>query len=89
MDNEIQNGDEVKDHITGFKGVVTSIIEYLTGCDQAFVQPSAGKDGAWRDGRWIDLPSLKLKTKGKIKPSDVASETKPGGPGPAVAPPRT
>lgn len=54
-----QLGDQVKDSVTGFKGVVTAIAEYLTGCKQFLVQPPVEKKSAhYVDGRWIDEDRL-------------------------------
>ena len=39
----VQIGTEVKDSITGFSGTVTAYCLYLTGCNQALVQPSVNK----------------------------------------------
>lgn len=50
----IQLGQTVSDSITGFRGVVTGFVTYLTGCNQALVQPPTKEDGDFRDSRWID-----------------------------------
>lgn len=46
-------GREVKDTITGFEGIVTGYVSYLTGCNQCLVAAKAagGKPGetAWFD----------------------------------------
>jgi hypothetical protein len=55
---QITLGATVKDRITGFSGVVTGIVHYLTGCHQALVAPPLGPDGAFRDSAWFDLQRL-------------------------------
>lgn len=60
-------GDEVVCTITGFKGVVTSITEFINGCRRCGVQPKVGKDGKHPDAMCIDEPNLKV-TKPKVAP---------------------
>lgn len=50
-------GAKVKDKVTGFEGVVTSVSFDLYGCIQAVVTPPAG-DGKNPDGRWFDIGRL-------------------------------
>lgn len=50
----IQLGQTVKDKITGFSGIVTGRVEYLTGCNQLLVAPPVKDDGAFRDSQWFD-----------------------------------
>lgn len=56
--NELQLGCTVKDKITGFEGVVTGIVDYLSGCNQALVVPKVDKDGKLRDAHWFDVQRL-------------------------------
>lgn len=49
----------VKDVITGFEGIITGHADYITGCDQFLVQPSA-KDGEWKEARWFDEKRLEV-----------------------------
>lgn len=51
-------GIEVKDKITGFRGVVTGFVRYLSGCNQVLVAPALGPDGALRDSQWFDVQRL-------------------------------
>lgn len=66
-----QLGDEVVCLVTGFKGIVTSTAQCLTGCDRVVVQPRVGKDGKSQDSMWFDVTAIKVKTKGKVKPQVV------------------
>ncbi len=52
-DNEIRLGDEVVDTITGLKGVVVGICEYLHGSVQYQVKPEAVHDGANVKTEWL------------------------------------
>ena len=60
-------GSEVKDKITGFKGVIRVRSEYLTGCNVYGVQPQKltkdGEIGAWK---YFDEDLLVLVKKDKI-----------------------
>ncbi|MGJ8561713.1 MAG: hypothetical protein ACSHX3_15895 [Litorimonas sp.] len=51
-------GDKVKDTLTGFTGIVTARAEYLTGCNQIFVLPSAEKSNEYKDGHWFDIERI-------------------------------
>jgi len=48
-----QLGSEVKDIISGVKGIATGRVEYITGCNQVLIQPQS-KDGSFKDSFWID-----------------------------------
>ena len=51
-------GMKVKDKVTGFNGVVTSMSFDLYGCVQAIVTPEAGEAGKQEDSRWFDVQRL-------------------------------
>lgn len=62
MDNfKFQIGETVKDVVTGFKGVIMSRIQYMTGCNQygLFSQKNAIKDGKY-DGAYTYLDENRL-----------------------------
>lgn len=63
--SKIELGVTVTDKITGFKGVVTGYVQYLTGCNQALVQPPVAKDGALRESFWLDEQRLTVDRKAK------------------------
>ena len=46
-------GYSYKDRLTGFTGICTGRVEYLTGCNQALLQPRVSAEGAMRDSVWI------------------------------------
>lgn len=54
----INLGTRVTDKITGFTGVVTGYVVYISGCNQALVVPQVGPDGACRDSQWFDEQRL-------------------------------
>jgi hypothetical protein len=53
-------GRTYKDKISGFQGVATGHVEYITGCNQTLLQPKSidgGKpaDSCWFDDQRVDL----------------------------------
>lgn len=53
-------GLKVKDAVTGFNGVVTTVSFELYGCVQAVVTPPANSAGEVNDGRWFDVTRLEI-----------------------------
>lgn len=60
-------GKTVRDRVTGFAGVVSSISFDLYGCVQAAVSPPllAGK---LEDGRWFDIHRLLVTDEARVMP---------------------
>lgn len=56
----IELGQEVQDIITGFRGIVTGRVDYLTGCRQLLVAPSLKPDGTPGDSLWFDEQRCEL-----------------------------
>lgn len=54
----VQLGSKVKEKITGFTGIVTGYVQYLSGCNQALVIPKVREDGSYVDGQWFDEQRL-------------------------------
>lgn len=52
-------GWKVKDKITGFSGVATGYITYITGCSQYGIVPES-KDGKYPDVIYIDKQRLEV-----------------------------
>lgn len=57
MTKMIVLGDTYTDRITGFEGVCTGYVTYITGCNQALLTPRA-KDGALVEAQWFDEQRL-------------------------------
>jgi hypothetical protein len=76
-------GKKVKDKISGFEGIVTGIVDYLTGCKQLLIQPPA-KDGEFKSSIWIDIDRVEVIGDG-IKKEKVSSKKNPGFDSPAPA----
>ena len=60
MDHTELLGLTVRDTVTGFEGVVTGYIYYLTGCNQASVVPRVGSDNSAKDSGWYDVQRLQV-----------------------------
>lgn len=79
MKKIIELGSEVKDTVTGFRGVVTARAIHLNGCDRYWVQPPVKKVGEYPEGTWIDVSTLKVTKAAKPKQKDEEEAEKPGG----------
>jgi hypothetical protein len=54
-------GLKVRDRVTRFEGVVSSVAFDLYGCVVAVVTPGLNeKDGKLEDGRWFDVKRLEI-----------------------------
>lgn len=59
--NTVQIGDRVRHRVNGYQGIITGSTSYINGCRQHLVVPEGlDKDGAVRDGIWIDEQHLIL-----------------------------
>lgn len=57
---KFQNGDEVTEKVTGFTGIITGSVHYLTGCNQYLIV-SKSKDSTTEGvGVWFDEGRLTL-----------------------------
>jgi hypothetical protein len=54
----IQLGASYQDKITGFTGVATGYVKYITGCNQALLVPRAKDDGSLTGAEWFDEQRL-------------------------------
>jgi hypothetical protein len=57
---KLELGQEGKDKITGFKGILTSRVEYLTGCNQYGITPSIGTDGKLGEIHYFDEGRIEI-----------------------------
>lgn len=53
-------GFTVKDKITGFEGIVTSVNFDLYGCIQLLVHPGLDEKGKIREAQWFDTARLEI-----------------------------
>ena len=53
-------GDQVRDRVSGFTGVVTVLHRFLQGCDRMSVQPPADEEGKLIEYESFDAPDLEV-----------------------------
>ena len=53
-------GDEGRDTVSGYTGIVISIHEYLNGCRRITICPKCKDDGTFMDERTFDEPQMEL-----------------------------
>jgi hypothetical protein len=80
-DESIKLGDQARDQISGFSGVVVAITEWLNGCRRITIQPKALFEGKPIDNNTFDAEQVE-----KIEDGPLLPELKKGGP--SIAPQR-
>ena len=84
-ETKVDFGDKVIDSITGFKGTVVAITQWLYGCRRITVQPSGiNKDGFIFDTQAFDEPSLKVTKRANTPVAVKKLRAVNGGPRPEV-----
>ena len=78
----IELGREVKDRVTGFRGIAVARSAYLLGCNRILVQPKVGKDMAIPDALSFDEPDLEVVGNGILPKPEPG---KNGGPRPMAS----
>ncbi len=53
-------GSTVKDHATGFMGVVVAITDHIGGRREVLVAPTVDLDGVLRDSAWFDVDRVSV-----------------------------
>lgn len=56
--SEIELGATYRDRIGGVAGVAIGYVTYITGCNQALIQPRSGDGCKQHDSHWIDETRL-------------------------------
>lgn len=74
----IKLGQEARDKITGFKGILIGRADYLFGCSQYAITPKANEAGETKDTQWFDEGRIEIIGPG-ITPEEVRAEVN-GGP---------
>jgi hypothetical protein len=72
-------GSEVKDKVTGYKGIVRARTEYLTGCNTYGCQSTKMKDNKPDEWVWFDEGGLTLVKDKKVSFLDEAMPSTKGG----------
>lgn len=71
-------GDEVRNRITGFTGIVTSYSKHLAGCDRLWVEPRVDATGKPMEGAWLDIDLAEITRPNVIDPIRY-NRSAPGG----------
>ncbi len=69
-------GDEVKDKISGFRGIVAAKTFHLNGCVRIMVEPTELMDGKPIQEHWFDIQQIEVLNIGAFQTSEKES----GGP---------
>ena len=69
-------GIKVRDRVTGFVGIVTTIAYHLTGCRRAWVEGPANDKGETQE-RWIDESRLEVVDLTRVQIDDEALASAP------------
>ena len=59
-------GDEVKDKVTGFRGIAVTRHMFIAGCDRITVQPPVDKEKKMPDAQTFDEPMLEIIKRAKV-----------------------
>lgn len=70
-------GKEVKDKVTGFKGICTGQTRWMYGCDQYCITPKVDDKGKCGDSNWFDDGRIEIVGTG-IDPETVKVEQNGG-----------
>lgn len=73
-------GDSVRDTVTGLRGIVIGVVEYLYGCRRLVVQPLVDKDGKYVEAVYVDEPQVVVLQQVKVKASAKQRKQRPSGP---------
>ena len=68
------NGDKVKETVTGFEGIITGSVIYLTGCNQYLVAAKAKDNFTEPISNWYDEGRLSLIKDEEINKTTVTSK---------------
>jgi hypothetical protein len=60
MRNDNMLGFMGSDKVTGFRGRVTAVVEYLSGCTQVLLSPPVKDDGTEREGKFFDVQRVAI-----------------------------
>ena len=84
-ESTVDFGDQVTDPMTGFKGTVIAITQWMYGCRRVTVQPKGlNKDGELFDTQQFDEPQLKVTKAAKTPAAVKKRRAKTGGPRPEI-----
>ena len=74
MRNDDLLGYMARDKLTGFRGRITAIVEYISGCVQVCISPSIKDDGTERPSTFFDVQRVEVdKDVDRIQLSNAAT----------------
>ena len=76
----IELGSEVKDRVTGFKGIAVATTHFLQGCDRIQVAPKVDKEGDIKETQHFDEPDLIVIGRGILPKLEPKPDRTRGGP---------
>jgi len=68
------NGDRVRDKISGFEGIVTGSVYYITGCNQYLIQPKGDDPSKKPEANWFDEGRLETVKRCEIRELEVSGD---------------
>lgn len=71
---KFKTGDEVIEKITGFKGTITGIAFYLTGCNSYLITAKIIEEGKEPLALWYDEGRIELLQEQKFTEEDVKAQ---------------
>lgn len=74
MNSNWMIGRTAKDKVSGFTGVVTGVVYYITGCNQALVFPKVKEPHEMPTGQWIDVQRLECNREEQVIEVEKAGE---------------
>ena len=84
MENFKENfGLQGKDVITGFEGIITGYLCYISGCAQYLLTPPVNEKGEVREAQWFDTSRVQIGDLKITLPKEKVAEA----PGPDKAAP--
>ena len=66
-------GEEYRDPVSGFQGIMVAFTQWQHGCVRITLQPKLDKDGKYSDSITFDDPALVKVPKAKAYTSDIKS----------------
>ena len=65
LKRKFENGQKVRDVMTGFEGTIVYYAEYINGCIRYSIQPELDEEGHYQESQVIDEEQLELIKKPK------------------------
>ena len=73
-------GDQVKDRVTGLKGIAVAVTTWISGCNRITIQPPVDKDGKPPENYTVDEDMIEVIKKNKLGKVKKKKKKELGGP---------